>query len=416
LFENSGADKSSGGGYEYNLNKQNQLHTDSLGKTISYLGIKNIDQFPYVKDPQLDPRGNTNYAFYVDTAFINRGTGWIKPQYMLAVDTLTVLPCQICNPEYKWDKYRGYIIGRYLYNTSMYAKKLDPTFNPALNYDSTQIVDVDAIRPAGPGAVDGYAYTRSGSTKFERLAFAWAIHRGDSLIVLKNVPTTKADGERFSAEDVRDWLIRDYPATSGSNVDFETMLSKVNRSKSVNGSDKIGVHAVIELGDKNGNRHSDWVFSFRYIQRDADDFIVESETAYKPGSAGAVYRDIRRGLKIRPEYGGWVKYDNNVPTITRSDSREVLGEGYIMNVTFSDYQPVSNDPVEGVTSDVKVIGGDGVVAILNAAGKSVVITNALGQKLANIVAGSDNVSVPVASSGIVFVSVDGGKAVKALVK
>jgi hypothetical protein len=423
LFENSGADQSSGGGYLFNVDASGALYTDSLGRTISYLGIKNINQFPYVTDPQLNPRGNTNYAFYVDTAYIGRGTGWIKPQYMLAVDTLSVEACPVCEAPGQKIKYRGYMIGRYLYNTSMYAKETRHPYGGSLNYDSAQMVVVEKIRPAGPGAVDGSAYVRQGNTKTERLAFAWAIHRGDSLIVLKNVPTAKPDGERFGAEDVKAWLLEKYPAgNSKDNVNFQGLndgtigFIEDAKYKPVVGTDKIGIHAIIGLGDNNENRHSDWVFSFRYVERDATDFIIESETAYAPnGSIGVEPRDRKNGPHIRPEYGGWMKFENGVPVISRTDSKNAAGESFVMNVQKSNYQAVSNDPVEGVTSGVKVIGGDGVVAILNASGKNVVITNALGQTLANVVLGSDNASVPVVS-GIAFVSVDGEKAVKALVK
>ena len=38
------------------------------------------------------------YAFYLDTAYVNRGSGWIKPQYMLAVDPYITDECGDCDP------------------------------------------------------------------------------------------------------------------------------------------------------------------------------------------------------------------------------------------------------------------------------------------------------------------------------
>jgi hypothetical protein len=408
LFENSGGDTRTGGGYEYNLNKQGKLQEDSLGNIISFLGIKNIAQFPSVTaadDPHVIPAtGKTNYAIYVDTAFINRGTGWIKPQYMLVVDHKIVNRCDKCGDP---TDIPDYTIGRYLFNTSMYAKKVTPSAadikeigGNGLSYDLVQPVDVDVIKPA-VGGVDGYAYTRAGNTKWERLAFAWAIHRGDSLYVLKNV-APNYQTKPYDVEDLVAKLLVEYG--NGSNLDFGKLELVKGWSKGQLGDEgkTIGLHAIIDLND---NTHKDWVFSFRYIQRRADDFIIESETTD---------RDRVNSPVIRPGYGGWVKYDNNVPIITRSDTKELLGEGYITNVTISDIEPVSNAPVAGDTG-VKVIGGENTVTVLNATGKSVVVTNALGQTLANTVAKSDNASISVAS-GIVFVSVDGGSAVKALVK
>jgi hypothetical protein len=405
LFENGGGDKSSGGGYDYNLNRQGELHRDSLGNIISFLGIKNISQFPSVgKDD--NPHGNTNYAIYVDTAFINRETGWIKPQYMLAVDVKEVPPCNVCENEHPKD-YNGYTIGRYLYNTSMYAKKVIP--GVTVNYDLTQPVDVDAIH--GPvNGVDGYAYTRSGNTKWERLAFAWAIHYDDKLYVLKNV-APEYKNKQYDVDDLIATLAQEYPvspkATAKGVINFDLLAKVKGKPMSELKGKTIGLHAIIDLGGGH-NTHNDWVFSFRYIQRRSDDFIIESETTN---------RDRVNGPIIRPGYGGWVKYDNNVPIITRSDTKEALGEGYVTNVKLvTDIEPVANAPVE-TASGVKVVGGYGAVTVLNAAGKSVTVTNVIGQTIANTVADSDNVSVAVAANNtIVFVSVDGGTAEKVLVK
>ncbi|MDR1221297.1 MAG: DUF6383 domain-containing protein [Tannerella sp.] len=400
LFENSGGDRStSGGGWAYNVNDKNELLKDSLGQVISFLGFKNVKTFPSVTEND-DPHGNTNYAFYVDTAFVNRGTGWIKPQYMLAVDVEDVDPCRVCPPSgaSKVD-YRGYKIGRYLFNTSMYAKEVTPAVGEVVNYDLVQPVNLDKIH-APINGVTGNAYTRSYTkTKWERLAFAWAIHRGDSLYVLKNV---KYEGKAFDTQAVIEQLITDGYGADATNVDFGKLLTA--NGKPCVGT-KIGVQAIIALDN---NEHKDWVFSFRYIERLADDFIIESETTN---------RDRVNGPIIRPGYGGWVKYDNEVPIITRSamHTNELLGEGTIMNVNYPDgeIKPVSNDPV--ASSGVKILGGNGAITVQNASGKTVVISNILGQTIANTVLSSDNASIAV-PAGIVIVTVQGESATKVLVK
>ena len=64
---------------------------------------------------------------------------------------------------------------------------------------------------------------------------------------------------------------------------------------------------------------------------------------------------------------------------------------------------------------VKVVSGEGNVTIAGAAGKKVVISNILGQVVANTVVSSDNATIA-APQGIVVVAVEGEEAVKAIVK
>lgn len=73
----------------------------------------------------------------------------------------------------------------------------------------------------------------------------------------------------------------------------------------------------------------------------------------------------------------------------------------------------SNDAVSAEA--VKVVAGQGQVTIAGAAGKKVVISNILGQAIANTVIASDN-AVIAAPAGVVVVAVEGEEAVKAIVK
>ncbi|WP_298553932.1 DUF6383 domain-containing protein [uncultured Parabacteroides sp.] len=75
--------------------------------------------------------------------------------------------------------------------------------------------------------------------------------------------------------------------------------------------------------------------------------------------------------------------------------------------------PTANEGVEVAT--VKVIAGEGNVTIAGAQGKKVVISNILGQVVANTVIASDN-AVIAAPQGVVVVAVEGEAAVKAIVK
>ena len=70
---------------------------------------------------------------------------------------------------------------------------------------------------------------------------------------------------------------------------------------------------------------------------------------------------------------------------------------------------------EIATSEVTVIAGEGQLTIAGAAGKKVVVSNILGQVVANTVLSSDNATIA-APQGVVVVAVEGEEAVKAIVK
>ena len=75
--------------------------------------------------------------------------------------------------------------------------------------------------------------------------------------------------------------------------------------------------------------------------------------------------------------------------------------------------PTANEDVE--VSEVTVIAGNGNVTVAGAQGKKVVISNILGQTVANTVIASDNATIA-APQGVVVVAVEGEEAVKAIVK
>ena len=75
--------------------------------------------------------------------------------------------------------------------------------------------------------------------------------------------------------------------------------------------------------------------------------------------------------------------------------------------------PTANEEI--ATSEVTVIAGEGQLTIANAAGKKVVVSNILGQVVANTVLSSDNATIA-APQGVVVVAVEGEEAVKAIVK
>ena len=459
LYENSGdymnPDNQSDmfgncGGRIYNIDElTGDYKRDTLGNVISFLGINERPQYGKT----------TNYAFYLDSAYLDRGTAWIKPQYMIAVDPFIPEEKEHCDPVTGEMRYLNgkYVIGRYMYNTSMYAKIVaDSVQNPDGSWVfADKYYDKDkgeGIKISETDSASGYLYTRRNFSKvqpvddyknrdpngevykhnknWERLAFSWAIHKGDSLYVLKGAglePMYKgADNDPYQL-----WLTlsKEY-GEEGMYIDFDKLISEnivegsayqeayypmgertvypemrtyydYKHVSALSPDKTIGLQAIIALDD---NTHKDWVFSFRFVERDVDDFVIESETTD---------RNTAYGPMIRPGYGGWVKYQNEVPVITRSDRNDLMAGSAVFNVTESS-NPVDNDFIDA-NADVIVTGEKGYVLILNAAGKNVIIRNILGQVVATKIVSSDYESIA-SPTGFVVVVVGGGKGIKTIVR
>ena len=92
---------------------------------------------------------------------------------------------------------------------------------------------------------------------------------------------------------------------------------------------------------------------------------------------------------------------------------EKIGQSGVFYFETTTEEATANDDV--TVSEVKVIAGNGSVQVAGAAGKKVVITNILGQTVANTMITSDNATIA-APAGVVVVAVEGEDAVKAIVK
>ena len=90
-----------------------------------------------------------------------------------------------------------------------------------------------------------------------------------------------------------------------------------------------------------------------------------------------------------------------------------MAEAEVFNVRETSETPTANDEINA--SEVSIIAGNGTVTIKGAAGKTVAISNVLGQTIANTVITSDEATIA-APAGIVVVAVEGEAAVKAIVK
>ncbi len=320
--------------------------TYSEGKEINFLGVNNNIQFPDAKR-----------AIYVDTAYVNRGTGYIKPQYLLGVDVRIIKgkkaePCPL-DHNHGFDKdgnalnewtcshatpgTSDYVRARYLINA----------------VDSAKVGGYDGeIRTEGKNKIgENYIWNNQ-----VRLAFVEAIHKADTLYILKGDTAAWADP-----------------------VDFSKLPNKIRLDN---------------------NLHKNVVFSFRLLEEGSDNFLIESAATQNQPS-------------IAPMKGGWVKIQNGVPVVSYDAFDDAANESEIFNVEKTSETPTENESLS--TSEVSIQTIAGAVIVKNAAGKSVKVTNILGQPLAETVLTSDNATVGV-PAGIVVVAIEGEDAVKTVVK
>ena len=153
------------------------------------------------------------------------------------------------------------------------------------------------------------------------------------------------------------------------------------------------------------NKHNPAAFSFRLLTDENNDFLIESES----------WKDDKEfdGGIAPTEKGGWIKIQNGVPVIVNVSWTEAAHQAEIFNSEVTTEAPTDNEEVS--TSEVTVIAGNGQITINGAAGKKVVVSNILGQVVANTVITSDNATIA-APQGVVVVAVEGEEAVKAIVK
>ena len=124
---------------------------------------------------------------------------------------------------------------------------------------------------------------------------------------------------------------------------------------------------------------------------------------------------------IAPETkAAWLKIQNGCVVLTDETSvfanAKTGGDGaLVFNVENIADDELATDNEDITLSEVKVIAGNGQITINGAAGKKVVVSNILGQVVANTVLTSDNATIA-APQGVVVVAVEGEEAVKAIVK
>ena len=381
---------------EYLMDEWNKNLQD---KTVDYAGIWSKD------------KAKGKLAFIVDSVWVKRGLGNIKPQYLISVARndqagTPGVPCtyehnhfdNAGNPvsaaecSHATKAHAGFHYGKYLvsFGDSAVANKLN-----------TPYMDIDG------------GYTRVGFVK--------AIHSGDSLFILVN----------------------EFKDMDPAKLDVADIIAAYTKAK-------INTKYIVNL---QGDNHKNVTWSFRYVtpskeagvtaeEGTANEFLFESNIYNENATSvrGNVYvgNDVNKGTismegkatkgfseavagSIAPQFGAWLKMQNGCLVLTRGDSQfSAAKTGSDGALIFNAYPKAEEDDMvtsndEVAVEGVSVIAGNGTVTVQGAAGKSVVITNILGKVIAETVLTSDNATISV-PAGIVAVAVDGEEAVKAIVK
>ena len=173
-------------------------------------------------------------------------------------------------------------------------------------------------------------------------------------------------------------------------------ITDKNYKKSAKASD------VIDLGTSDFNTAK---FAFRYI----DPINHEADGSFKIQTGYYDYNAyIAKNKQPEVANNGYLKNINGVVVVANGYE---AGDKFDLAAEHSN--PTANEGINA--SEVSVIAKEGEVVINGAAGKTVVITNVLGQTIASTVLSSDNATIS-APAGVVVVAVEGEAAVKAIVK
>ncbi|WP_289007503.1 DUF6383 domain-containing protein [uncultured Parabacteroides sp.] len=143
-------------------------------------------------------------------------------------------------------------------------------------------------------------------------------------------------------------------------------------------------------------------FAFRYVDHEAETFKIQTE--WKE------YNTAKAADKLDVSQEGYLKWINGTVVVENGYANgDVFGikEGFEGN-------PTANESIESA-STISVVATNGAVIVKGAEGKNVVITNVLGQQIANTVVSSSEATIS-APAGVVVVAVEGEAAVKAIVK
>ena len=355
---------------------------------IDFLGINSQD------------KAKGGLAFIVDTAWVNRGAGNIKPQYLISIDRhdyqgVAGEPCTEAGPHIDES---GHITDDPM--ECVHAHKAVPGFKRGkflINFhdfaSDKEMVNSDKYKWA----------------EYDRAGFKEAIIVKDTMYILrdefKNLKNEEIDLAKIASAEV------------------EARIAYVKEHTNDNG---FHTYRYVLTGDN--HKHVTW--SMRFFDRSVAANEVEADRAFMFESMKSLDSNTHNkdgkytvgdGLgDIAPEQAAWLKMQNGCLVLSDGNSKfnEVVtgsDDALIFNVEHVCGDKVAVDNENIAVEGVSVVAGNGQVTIMGAAGKNVTITNILGKVVASQVIASDNATIAV-PAGIVAVAVEGEAAVKAIVK
>ena len=339
-------------------------------------------------------------AFIVDTAWVNRGAGNIKPQYLISIDRhdyqgVAGEPCTEAGPHIDES---GHITDDPM--ECVHAHKAVPGFKRGkflINFhdfaSDKEMVNSDKYKWA----------------EYDRAGFKEAIVVKDTMYILrdefKNLKNEEIDLAKIASAEVE---------------------ARIAHVKKYGNADKFHTYRYVLTGDN--HKHVTW--SMRFFDRSVAANEVEADRAFMFESMKSLDNnthnkdgkyEVGDGLgDIAPEQAAWLKMQNGCLVLSDGNSKfnEVVtgsDDALIFNVEHVCGDEIAVDNENIAVEGVSVVAGNGQVTIMGAAGKSVTITNILGKVIASQVIASDNATIAV-PAGIVAVAVEGEAAVKAIVK
>ena len=331
---------------------------------IDFLGINAQD------------KADGGLAFIVDTAWVNRGAGNIKPQYLISIDRHDFagtpgVPCVYEHNHYDNEGNQvdaahcshatqaipGFARGKYLINFHNFA-------------NNEEMVGADDYKWA----------------EYDRAGFKEAIVYNDTLYILrdefKNLPNEEIDLAKLASVEVEAMKAWTKQANGHTAANFPT-------------------YKYVLTGDN----HKYVTWSMRFFDRSVAANEVEADRAFLFESMKSLTKasndnhyvangssDVHDGIYVQgdaegdvaPTQAAWLKMQNGCLVLSDENSKfnEVTtgsDDALIFNVEHVDGDKLATDNEAINVEGVKVIAGDGQVTIMGAAGKNVTITTVLGK-------------------------------------
>ena len=347
---------------EYLMDENNSNLTDA---NVDYLGMWTADKA-------------TGLSFQIDTAWVNRGAGYIKPQYLISVahNDFAGTPGKPCTEDGPHVDKDGNITDA---EHCVHATPAIPGFERAKYLVSFQD-SVDVYGQDKP-----YADIKGGYT---RVGFVEGIRVADTLWILP----------------------AEFVALANDKISFDALEAYNDSVKN------LASKSYLIKNRLDGDDHKNYTWSFRYVHPENAGNVTEEGVENQ-----FLFESNNYDNKIiAPENAAWLKIQNGCVVLTDKSSTfshaATGGDGaLIFNVENKVDDQLATDNEEIATSEVTVIALQGAVRVANAEGKKVVITNILGQTVANTVITSSGATIA-APQGVVVVAVEGEEAVKAIVK